>query len=94
MAKTQIIKRQINLRNEGEFVVCPYVKIFRQRPVISCTLNCDRYAGIEGGFLICGAIGANKPLHAIQERRYPSLWEVFGEGERNWMVGAYGKPKG
>ena len=94
MRKTSIIKRQVNSKNEGEFCVCPHAEMVKQRPVISCVLNCDRYDGRDGGFVLCGKHGVNKPFHATQARSQPSLWEVFGEGERNGFVMAYGIPKG
>lgn len=93
MRKSQIIKRQVNLKHEAGFVVCPYSRIAKQRPLFSCHINCDRYAGIDDGFVICGAMGSNEVLKTTLQRKHPALWEVFGEGERYWMVGAYGKPK-
>ena len=93
MSKTQIIRRQVNSKNEAEFVVCPLAETLKQRPVMSCLLNCDRYNGKDGGFVLCGKRGVNKPFHATMARTQPSLYEVFGEGERGFMVGAYGKPR-
>ena len=78
MRKTQIIKRQVNLRNKALFVVCPYSQIAKQRPLFSCHINCDRYMGIDDdGFVLCGQHGANEVL---PERSYPTLWEVL----RSW----------
>jgi len=77
MRKSQIIKRQVNLKNENEFVVCPYGKIAKQRPLFSCHINCDRYAGIDDGFVLCGRHGLNETL---PERSHPSLREVL----RSW----------
>lgn len=94
MRKTQTIQRQVNLKNEAGFVVCPYAKIVAQRPLFSCHVNCDRYMGIDGGFVLCGAAGSNEVLKTTSQRKQPALWKVFGEGERDWMIGAYGKPKG
>jgi len=93
MRKSQIIKRQVNLRNEAEFVVCPYGKIAKQRPLFSCHINCDRYMGIDGGFVLCGQHGSNEVLKTASQRKHPALWEIFGEDERYWIAGAYGKPK-
>ncbi len=95
MAKTQIITKQVNSKNTADSCVCPHVTIVKQRPVFACKRSCDRFVGIEAGFVLCGQRGANKDvLRVVDTMRKPSLWEVFGEGERGWMVGSYGKPKG
>ncbi len=94
MIKTQIQQKQINSKTLADMVACPHGK-FRKTNVVACRVSCTRFSGIESGFVICGQRGANKDvLKSADIMRKPSLWEVFGEGERNWMVGSYGKPKG
>jgi len=90
--KIKLLKKQINSKTLSDVVPCPHNKL-KITNVVACRMSCRRFAGIESDFLLCGAIGANKHFHAIQERSHPSLWEIFGEEARDWMVGAYGKPK-
>ena len=95
MAKTKIMKRQVNAKNESEEVICPYRAdgIMVRQKAFACPLSCDRYARRDGEYIICGKKGTNKDmLKTPYERTHPALWEIFGEGERDWMVGAYGKP--
>lgn len=91
MIKIKTQQRQINSITVADMVPCPHNKM-RSTNVVACQGSCRRFAGIESGFLFCGHVGANKPFQSTLAMRPPSLWEVFGEGERNWLVGAYGKP--
>jgi len=93
MIKIQIKQKQVNLKNKADYTACPY-KQFKLQPVFSCRLNCNRFAGVENGFVLCGKVGANKPFHATMERAQPSLYEVFGDDERDGIIRSYGIPKG
>jgi len=97
MAKTKIMKRQVNAKNETEEVVCPYTSdglIHKPQKAFACPLACDRYAGRDGEYIVCGKVGGNKDmLKTPYERTHPALWEIFGEGERGHFCDAYGKPR-
>ena len=95
MRKTQIISRQVNLKNKADYCVCLYANIIKEHPVLGCKLDCDRYAGIEAGFVVCGQHGANKVLSVRQPTIYDlrKVLRSYGEDERN-CCGAYGKPVG
>jgi hypothetical protein len=93
MAKTQIINKQINSRNTADYVICPYQKRLKKRAVLACKGACSRFAGIEAGYVVCGGVGNNQTHTFTDAMRRPSLYEVFGDEERSWIVGAYGKPK-
>lgn len=96
MAKTKVMRRQVNAKNETEEVACPYCSDGRiaRKKAFACPLSCDRYDGRDGEYIVCGKKGTNKDmLKTPYERTHPALWEVFGEGERAWMVRAYGIPQ-
>lgn len=97
MVKTKIMIRQANLKNETELVVCPCTndgRIHKPQPAFACPLVCSRHAGRDSEYIVCGNKGTNKDmLKTPYERTHPALWEIFGAGERAWMVGAYGIPQ-
>lgn len=91
MAKTKIMKRQVNSGNETEEVVCPHTAdglIHKPQPAFACPLNCDRYANKEDGFIVCGTRGANKDMLVTCSR--PTLWQVlrtYGQDDRGSLCG-------
>jgi len=86
MIKIRILEKKINAGKPVEFVPCPNDKLKLIMPV-ACKMNCDRYAGVDGGFLLCGQSGTNQPL--TQPRRQLSVQEIlrsYGEDDRGALV--------
>jgi hypothetical protein len=71
MIKIKIQEKQVNVRNKAGHVPCPHNKIFplKLTPIISCQLNCSRYAGVKDGFLLCGEPGTNQ----VTDTKYSQL---------------------
>jgi hypothetical protein len=89
MIKTQIQKIQVNLKNTADKAPCPY-KMLKLVPVIACKCGCERFAGIDGEFVKCGNVGANKDMLKVNDgMRKPSLWEILrkdGHDDRGSLV--------
>ena len=86
MIKIRILEKKINAGKPIGFVPCPNNKFKLIMPV-ACQMNCDKFSGIDAGYLLCGQPGANHPLP--QPRRQRSLQAVlrsYGEDDRGASV--------